>query len=343
MIPIIKQLIHNYHKLVIVPQKRALSRLSPAQRDHITNWLSKHEFPLKQEPLLDQLSIRRIEELACTLPTLDGTIPLLSRRLTNQIRKGIELSPGHSLVFCNPVAPEKDLESDATISVCPPPEPFVRRMWASGSFRFLHPLYLGDEIISERSVKNIDIKRLDSENPMVIVEQEIATSVTASFDGSIISPGRAEGPCIIETRSHVYIPISNKRRSQKVEQTLPESDFSFTYIPTDTTLFRFSALTFNAHRIHLDKEYARNVEGLNERLVHGPMTALMLLEVIENNRPSNLRIDRFEYRATSPLFINSPITIAGKWTNDEEVNIWAHSYDNVVGMKGRASLKRIGS
>lgn len=76
-----------------------------------------------------------------------------------------------------------------------------------------------------------------------------------------------------------------------------------------------------------------------ERLVHGPLTALTLLEVVENTRPSNLRIVRFEYRATNPLFINALITIEGKWTSDKEVSIWARSEDNIVGMKGHVWLK----
>lgn len=69
------------------------------------------------------------------------------------------------------------------------------------------------------------------------------------------------------------------------------------------------------------------------------MTALMLLEVIENNRPPNLRIERFEYRATNPLFVNERITIAGKWVNEKEVRIWAQSDENIVGMRGQVWLK----
>lgn len=61
-----------------------------------------------------------------------------------------------------------------------------------------------------------------------------------------------------------------------IAEEIPESDFAFSYVPTDTTLFRFSALTFNAHRIHLDKEYAQNVEGLQG------METSVLLDAFQN-------------------------------------------------------------
>lgn len=77
-----------------------------------------------------------------------------------------------------------------------------------------------------------------------------------------------------------------------------------------------------------------------ERLVHGPMTALVLLEAVENNRPANLRIATFEYRATNQLFANNRITIQGSWMSEDKMNlrVWAQSDDGVVGMVGEARL-----
>lgn len=216
---ITRQITENHQKTLskLFP-RRMLSRLSSSQKDQITTWLSKQECPIQQASLFDQVNVRRVQELYSTLPTLDGRVSLPAHR-QNQVRKGSELSPGHSLIFCNPVAPERDLEADATISVSPAPEPFVRRMWAGGSFLFLHPLYLGDEVVAERSVKNIEVKRLDSANPMIIVEQEIATSITSPVGGS--NACLAQGPCIIERRSHVYIPISNEPRTSKGSHNYP--------------------------------------------------------------------------------------------------------------------------
>ena len=130
---------------------------------------------------------------------------------------------------------------------------------------------------------------------------------------------------------------------------LPNPQFSLEYLPTATTLFRFSALTFNAHRIHLDKEYAHE-EGYSgkpysttesalysskttERLVHGPLTALMLLETVAYNFPS-ARPLYFEYRARNPLVVGKACTINGAWHDKRTALLWCVNEDGVVGMTG---------
>lgn len=135
------------------------------------------------------------------------------------------------------------------------------------------------------------------------------------------------------------------------------ADFAFQYLPTPTTLFRFSALTFNAHQIHLDKHYAVDLEGYRgeyqthdcdhrtcshsiavERLVHGPMTALMLLDVTSLHKPA-ARFKTFTYRALNPLVVNEPIVVKGIWRKDHSVDVWAESaVDGTVGMTGMITL-----
>ncbi|KAF8530107.1 hypothetical protein BU17DRAFT_78676 [Hysterangium stoloniferum] len=312
------------------------STLSQPEKDRITSWITNQKIPADQPTLTDHISFAQIRALGCTLPTLDGRSQLPPHRNVG-LTQGSTLSPGHSLIFCNPTAPEHELESDATTRTLSPPEPFVRRMWAGGRFEFKRPLCIGEDIKAEAAVTSIEIKRLELENPMVIVEQRITTKPINTSVANL--PNRSEeDACIIETRSYVYVPLTNERRIRRVKD-LPDSHFSFSYTPTDTTLFRFSALTFNAHRIHLDRGYSQRVENLPERLVHGPMTALMLLEVLENNRPQDLQISTFEYKATNPLFIDRRITIHGNWLNKHDAELWAQTDDGVVGMTGKASLK----
>ncbi|KAF8583654.1 hypothetical protein K439DRAFT_1286205, partial [Ramaria rubella] len=329
---------------------RRSSSLSQSEKEKISSWIANHRLPKSQPELFDHVSASQLRALGCTLPTLDGTIPPPPcRRSMLDFSNGSLLSPGHSLVFCNPPAPERELDVDATVRLLPPPAPFVRRMWASGKFEFRSPLRVGDNIRAERAISKIEAKRLDSDNPMIIVEQTIDTKLqpVESKNSNRHNIGSVDDVCISETRSHVYVPLTNDRRVRTFSD-LSQPDFSFTYTPTDTTLFRFSALTFNAHRIHLDKEYSQNVERLPERLVHGPMTALMLMEAVEHNRPPNLRIATFEYRATNQLFVNRPITVNGtklKEKNEDEgkdenvmkLRVWAQS-DGVVGMVGEVYL-----
>ena len=136
---------------------------------------------------------------------------------------------------------------------------------------------------------------------------------------------------------------------------LPKSDFSFSYKPSLTTLFRFSALTFNGHHIHLDKDYAQVSEGYpglyfrthssvrihhvfrTERLVHGPLTALMLLETLLFHHPE-LQLQTFSYRARNPIVVNRTCTIYGSFTGENHVDVWCEDVAGVVGMTGRISF-----
>lgn len=137
---------------------------------------------------------------------------------------------------------------------------------------------------------------------------------------------------------------------------LPKPDFSFTYRPSLTTLFRFSALTFNGHHIHLDKDYAQNSEGypgasceacresrhltlFAERLVHGPLTALMLLEVLQFHKPG-LQLRAFEYRARNPVIVNRNSTIHGSLTGENKADVWCTDDDGVVGMTGSVTFSQ---
>jgi hydroxyacyl-ACP dehydratase HTD2-like protein with hotdog domain len=132
----------------------------------------------------------------------------------------------------------------------------------------------------------------------------------------------------------------------------PAADFTFTFTPSLTTLFRFSALTFNGHHIHLDKDYAQLKEGypgqfllnaepwLNssaERLVHGPLTALMLLETTMLQKPG-AHFAHFEYRARNPMVVGRAMTIAGVWNDERNVTLWVVNDEGVVGMTGEIQL-----
>ena len=136
-----------------------------------------------------------------------------------------------------------------------------------------------------------------------------------------------------------------------VVEGLPTSAFSFSYTPSATTLFRFSALTFNGHHIHLDRDYAQRSEGYPgtsrvlakrvlylltmrlERLVHGPLTALMLLETLLFHRP-DAKLRSFKYRAINPVAVNRPMTIHGALEGDGKALLWTEDADGVVGMNG---------
>jgi hydroxyacyl-ACP dehydratase HTD2-like protein with hotdog domain len=243
-----------------------------------------------------------------------------------------------------------------------PPTPFTRRLWASGSMVWHSPLIIGEEVQALSTVTSVEKKGFEKGSPMVFVNQTIEYT----------RPGH-HVPSVVEERTHVYLPPGLNKRSIRegtqyiaglfffltdigtVKDLPSRSDFEFTYTPNATTLFRFSALTFNGHRIHLDKDYAQQVEGypgssylmlffvnfhqdrIAERLVHGPLTALMLLETVKWHYPSMI-LTSFQYRARNPVVVDEQVTIRGVWVDETSIEMWTTDSCGVVGMTGRITI-----
>ena len=100
-------------------------------------------------------------------------------------------------------------------------------------------------------------------------------------------------------------------------------------------LFRYSALTFNGHRIHYDRRYATEVEGYPGLVVHGPLIATLLLDLLDRSLP-NAKVNRFEFRAVSPLYDTAPFTVCGNANR-----LWAQNASGALAME--AQIKRDGA
>ncbi len=129
-----------------------------------------------------------------------------------------------------------------------------------------------------------------------------------------------------------------------------DSDFSRTFFPTETTLFRYSqvliffydsknkmfhrALTYNAHKIHINPTYTKEVEGFSDCLVHGPLTSTLLISLAQQNLPEK-SLKAFSYRALKPLFVNKPIQLNLKKTSNTTAETWAVDKQQLtLAMKG---------
>ncbi|KAI0780880.1 hypothetical protein BD413DRAFT_464534, partial [Trametes elegans] len=288
--------------------------------DHgaLDRWISAD----KHLALHDTLRPEHLADLYITLPTRDGTA-----RAFAPPRECEPLNYGHHLAFFHPRNPERALRSDGTDTDFCPPEPFTRRMWAGGRMAWKRPLCVGDRATAQATIGAVTKKGFEKGAPMVFVSQKIEYRKRDSDE-----------VCIEEDRSHVYLAVSGNRRAAKEVTGLPMPDFAFEYTPSPTTLFRFSALTFNGHYIHLDKDYAQKSEGYPERLVHGPLTALMLLDVTALSLPG-AKFKTFEYRALNPIVVNRKVKICGAKTDKETVLVWAEETSSkAVGMMGKVTL-----
>ncbi|EFI28367.1 hypothetical protein CC1G_13901 [Coprinopsis cinerea okayama7 len=272
--------------------------------------------------LSDGVTLDHLTDLYATLPTRDGT-----RRRYETPKDGDVLGYGHHLAFFHCKSPEHRLRADGTDEELSPPPPFSTRMWAGGKITWDNdnPLTVGVQSKTSASVLEVLKKGFDRGKPLVFVTQRI----------NFFKKGK-DKPSIVEERQHVYIPDGLRvvRKEPRVVPDIPENvDFSFQYQPSPVTLFRYSSLMFNAHHIHLDKDYTTRVEGYPERLVHGPLTATMLLETVNFHNPL-VHLKEFEYRATNPMYVNRVLTINGTWIGPSKAKVWCVDDEGAVGMVG---------
>lgn len=174
-----------------------------------------------------------------------------------------------------------------------PPVTLPRRMFAGGATRFLHPLSVGREATCRTRIADVTHKA-GRTGDLVFVELER----TLSQAGEV---------CAIETQSIVYREAGD--RVPPVERSDPAALEEPVWTPGPVHLFRFSAVTFNAHRIHYDTPYAIAEEGYPGLVVHGPLTALMLCRLTARMTAGEQRMSAFSFRAAAPLFAGQPVRL----------------------------------
>jgi 3-methylfumaryl-CoA hydratase len=180
-----------------------------------------------------------------------------------------------------------------------PPVDLPRRMWAGSRLAFPGPLTLGAELSRRSTVTDIQSKAGGSGRMVfVTVRHEVSAN---------------DAPCVVEDQDIVYReppPPTDARplRAPVPDQPPGPSMVSRTLTADSVQLFRFSALTFNSHRIHYDREYATTVEGYPGLVLHGPYLATLLMDHFLRNRPGR-PVTGFRFRARSPLFDGAPFAL----------------------------------
>lgn len=116
--------------------------------------------------------------------------------------------------------------------------------------------------------------------------------------------------------------------------------FKHTFTPTPTLLFNYSALTYNAHQIHLNPQYCREIEGHRDLLVHGPLSLTLMLSVLRSKLSTNERIRSIDYRNLAPLYVNEPLSIclrqqqAGTSAEQSRWDVWVENSQGGLSVKG---------
>jgi len=147
----------------------------------------------------------------------------------------------------------------------------------------------------------------------------------------------AEGLAIAEEHDIVYRDVYRDHGPPAPLQAAPaETTWERTIQPDDVLIFRYSALTFNGHRIHYDRRYATEVEGYPGLVVHGPLIATLLMDLLRRNQPA-ANVVRFSFRAVSPLFDTAQFTVCGK-PEGKTVALWAKDAAGNLAMSAEALI-----
>ncbi|MBC6959105.1 MAG: acyl-CoA dehydrogenase [Lautropia sp.] len=239
---------------------------------------------------------------------------------------GTELSPLWHWMYFAPLVRQSGIGADGhpKRGGFLPPVPLPRRMWAGGRLEFHRPLRVGDEITRESRIADVRGKAGRSGSLVfVVVRHEIAD---------------ARGPAITEEHDIVYRDDPAPGVAAPEPRPAPAgAAFAREIVPDPVLLFRYSALTFNGHRIHYDRSYATGVEGYPGLVVHGPLIATLLLDLLRRELPRT-RVRRFEFRAVRPLFDIHRFTVCGRPDGDRAVQLWARDHEGFLAMEATAWL-----
>ncbi len=144
--------------------------------------------------------------------------------------------------------------------------------------------------------------------------------------------------CITEEHDIVYREMPRAGEAAPPKPAPEDAQWSQPVMPDPVLLFRYSALTFNGHRIHYDRRYASDVEGYPGLVVHGPLVATMLMELVRRELPGR-RVADFGFRASSPLFDIDPFSLNGRLSEDgRTVTLWAANAQGALALQAEATL-----
>lgn len=208
-----------------------------------------------------------------------------------------------------------------------PPVPLPRRMWAGSQLQFHAPLRIGDRIHRISTIADVTEKS-GRTGPLVFVRVRHE-----------IRAGDEEAPAIVEFQDIVYRDAAKPGDAAPPPTSAPsQARWHKRWIPDDVLLFRYSALTFNGHRIHYDRRYVTEVEGYPGLVVHGPLIATLLLDLLRSEVPDAV-LSRYEFRAVRPLFDLAPFDVCGEPSADgTTVRLWAKDHGGMLAMEATARI-----
>jgi 3-methylfumaryl-CoA hydratase len=280
----------------------------PLDEDHLRCWIGRSEV------VADTIDLRRARLMQATLDR------------EPDLCDGDPLPPLWHWLYFTEVIPQSGLGRDghAKRGGFLPPVDLPHRMWAGGRLSFAAPLRLGQASTRRSQIADVKVKQGRSGTLcFVTVRHEIV--------------GEHGEACLTEEQDIVYredpAPDATRPEPPSAPQGAKRSEV---VVPEPVMLFRYSALTFNGHRIHYDRDYCRDVEGYPGLVFHGPLTATLLAAMAQQERDGR-PLATFTYRAVSPLFDTNSFRICVKPGDDQGLELWAETPGSRLAMSATAT------
>ncbi|MBB2931247.1 FAS1-like dehydratase domain-containing protein [Paraburkholderia silvatlantica] len=201
-----------------------------------------------------------------------------------------------------------------------PPVPLSNRMWAGGTLEFHGDLPLGTQVQKRSSIASVEHKQGRSgELVFVTVLHEVLH----------------EGKVLVTERHDIVYKEASKAGATAAKMEMPQPQQTRRVKPDSTMLFRYSALTFNGHRIHYDADYCREVEGYPNLVIHGPLNATLLAGFAEE--VGGRRLKHFRYRGVQPSILGNELEFNAAPDGDQ-LMVWVSLPDGAVSMRAEASF-----
>ena len=209
-----------------------------------------------------------------------------------------------------------------------PPVPLPRRMWAGSQFEFRSPIRVGDRVERTSTIDNVTVK-----------EGRTGTLAFVKVRHEVRCNGAAD-PALVEFHDIVYRAARQPGDVNPPPLAAPvDAQWTRDIVPDDVLLFRYSALTFNGHRIHYDRKYVTEVEGYPGLIGHGPLIATLLMDLLRRNRP-DAEVASFRFKAVRPTFDLNPFRVNGTVAADgKTVRLWAQDHEGWLTMDAVATLR----
>lgn len=286
---------------------------SPASRQDLLDPAYLAQWMGRSETRADVISAAPIAGLAATLDL----------EITDQ--PGAELPPLWHWLYFLPRTPQSELGHDGhpRTGGFLPALPLPRRMWAGGRLQWHAPLHVGESVRRISRIQDIKHKQ-GQQGDLVFV------TVLHEIHGN-------QGLAIREEQDLVYREPTPLGQGTPQGQSAPTTATSWQDLTPDSTLlFRYSALTFNAHRIHYDLQYATKEEGYPALVVHGPLQATLLAN-LATRHPKGGVLSNFEFRGMRPAFAGQVLGLrAGEVISDGLLSLWAQDARGYITMQANA-------